>query len=392
VSAAPQSEVVALVVAAGRGSRFGADRPKQYMPLRGRPVLRYSLERFAAHPRVTAVRAVIHPDDEAAYATAAQGLDLLEPVHGGATRQESVRFGLESVATRPPAAVLIHDGARPFADDALIDRVLDALAGHDGAIPAVAVSDTLKRVSEGRIVETVPRDGLWRAQTPQGFSYTAILEAHRALAGRKLSDDAALAERAGLDIAAVQGSAENIKVTTQDDMTRAARWLDAAAAVRTGQGFDVHRFAETPGPVRLCGVEVPHDRGLVGHSDADVGLHVVVDALLGALAEGDIGSHFPPSDPQWRGADSAVFVRHARALLAERGAEVVNLDVTLICERPKVGPYRAEMAARIADLLGIEPGRVGVKATTTEGLGFTGRREGIAAQAIATLRLPRTPS
>ncbi len=392
MSAAPEPDVVALVVAAGRGSRFGADRPKQYVPLRGRPVLRYSLERFAAHPRVTAVRAVIHSDDETAYAAAAQGLDLLEPVHGGAARQESVRFGLESLATRAPAAVLIHDGARPFADAALIDRVLDALHSHDGAIPAVPVSDTLKRVSDGRIVETVPRDGLWRAQTPQGFAYATIVEAHRALAGRDLSDDAALAERAGLDVAVVQGTAENIKVTTQDDMARAAGWLDAAAEVRSGQGFDVHRFAETPGPLRLCGVDVAHDRGLAGHSDADVGLHVVVDALLGALAEGDIGSHFPPSDPQWRGADSAVFVRHARDLLAARGATVLNLDVTLICERPKVGPHRAAMTKRIAELLDIDPGRVGVKATTTERLGFTGRREGIAAQAIATLRLPWTTS
>lgn len=386
------SQVVALVVAAGRGSRFGADRPKQYVSLAGRAVLRHAAEALAAHPGIDAVRAVVHPEDGEAYAAATRGLDLLPPVHGGATRQDSVRLGLESLADIDPAKVLIHDGARPFVDAALIDRVLAALDDADGAIPAIAVSDTLKRAKAGHIVETVARDGLWRAQTPQGFAFRAILDAHeKASADGDYSDDAAIAEHAGLPVAIVQGSAENMKVTTQDDLTRAERWLAGGMEIRTGQGFDVHRFAEDrEGPVMLCGVSVPHDRALAGHSDADIGLHVLVDAILGALAQGDIGSHFPPSDEQWKGADSAVFVRHVRDLAAGCEARILNVDITLICERPKIGPHRAEMAARIAELLGIDAGRVSVKGTTTEGLGFTGRREGIAAQAIATIQVPRS--
>lgn len=380
-------DVVALVVAAGRGSRFGADMPKQYVPLGGQPVLRHTLTRLAAHSRITAVRTVIHPEDADAYSNAAGDLDLLDPVHGGTSRQDSVRFGLESLGERRPDAVLIHDGARPFVSDALIDQVIDGLSDNDAAIPGLAVNDTLKRVRDGRIVETVPREDLWRAQTPQGFRFDAILAAHRRLAGNTLSDDAAVAEAAGLQVAIVQGATENIKLTTQEDLTRSAQWLAGGSEIRIGQGFDVHRFAETPGPVTLCGVSVPHDHGLAGHSDADVGLHVVVDAILGAMAAGDIGSHFPPSDPRWAGADSAVFVKHARELTARRGAEILHIDVTLICERPRIGAYRDAMAGRVAGLLGLAPERVSVKATTTEGLGFTGRREGIAAQAVATLRL-----
>lgn len=388
------AEVVALVMAAGRGSRFGAGQPKQYLRLAGRPLLRHALARLAAHPGIGAVRAVIHPDDAAAYAEAAAGLDLLAPVHGGASRQESVRLGLESLESEPPAAVLIHDGARPFADAGVIARVLAALAAHDGAVPGIPVSDTLKRTGDDRrIAETVPRDGLWRAQTPQGFDYAAILAAHRADPDAGHSDDSVLAERAGLSLAMVDGAAENLKVTTAGDLARAERWLAGAAETRTGHGFDVHRFAAPgSGPVRLCGVTVPHERGLSGHSDADVGLHAVVDAVLGALAAGDIGTHFPPSQPAWQGADSAVFVRHARDLAAARGAVVVHVDVTLICEQPKLGPHRAAMAARVAGLLGLADGRVSVKATTSEGLGFTGRGEGIAAQALATLRVPDPPA
>ncbi|MBK1697852.1 bifunctional 2-C-methyl-D-erythritol 4-phosphate cytidylyltransferase/2-C-methyl-D-erythritol 2,4-cyclodiphosphate synthase [Rhodovibrio salinarum] len=384
------SQTIALVVAAGRGSRLGADRPKQYLNLAGAPILRHTLRALAAHPGIDGVRAVIHPDDGEAYANAASGLNLMAPVHGGASRQQSVLNGLESLVDAGPTRVLIHDGARPFVEAATIDRVLQALETHAGAIPAIAVSDTLKRTAaDGTIAETVPRAGLWRAQTPQGFRYADILTAHRAAQGEAdASDDAAVLERTGQTVALVQGSPENVKVTTQDDLTRAERWLAGAMETRVGQGFDVHRFADTPGPVMLCGLPIDHDVGLAGHSDADVGLHVVVDALLGALGEGDIGHHFPPSDPTWKGADSAQFVTHALEIARTRGARLVHVDVTLICERPKVGPHRDAMAARIADLLELPTARVSVKATTTEGLGFTGRREGIAAQAAVTVQLP----
>jgi 2-C-methyl-D-erythritol 4-phosphate cytidylyltransferase/2-C-methyl-D-erythritol 2,4-cyclodiphosphate synthase len=384
------THTIALVVAAGRGSRLGGDRPKQYLSLAGEAILRRTLRALKAHPGIDGVRAVIHPDDGDAYAEAAAGLDVLAPVHGGASRQESVLHGLESLAEAAPARVLIHDGARPFVDTATIDRVLAALETQPGAIPAIPVADTLKREGSGRaIAETVGRTGLWRAQTPQGFRFADILAAHRQAAGcAEASDDAAVMERAGHAVGLIDGNPENVKVTTQDDLTRAARWLAGAAETRVGQGFDVHRFADTPGPVMLCGVPVDHEVGLAGHSDADVGLHVVVDALLGALGEGDIGHHFPPSDPQWKGADSARFVDRALEIAQARGARLIHVDVTLICERPKIGPHRPVMARRIAELLQLPESRVSVKATTTEGLGFTGRREGIAAQAAVTVQLP----
>ena len=379
---------IALVVAAGRGTRLGGPLPKQYLPLAGRPLLRHSLETLAAHPGIDAVRVVYNPDDAAPYAAAARGLDLLPPVAGGAARQDSVRLGLESLAAAPPERVLIHDGARPFLDRATIDRVLAALGQAPGAIPALAVKDTVKRGADGRVVETLDRAQLWRAQTPQGFLFASILAAHRAAAGSELSDDAAVAERAGLGVRLVAGSEANFKVTTTEDLLQAERLLAARQGdIRTGQGFDVHAFG--PGDrVWLCGIEVAHDQGLIGHSDADVGLHALTDAILGALGAGDIGMHFPPSDPQWRGAPSHRFLSHAAALVAEAGGSIAHVDVTLICERPKIGPHREAMAARIAEILGLGRGRVSVKATTTEGLGFTGRREGIAAQAVATLRLP----
>ena len=380
---------IALVVAAGRGTRFGGEQPKQYAALAGGPVLRLTLCAFAAHPRIDGVRAVIHPADRSLYQEAAEGLALLDPVPGGDSRQASVRLGLESLAEIEPQKVLIHDGARPFVSDAVIDRVLEALEASPGAIAAVRVTDTLKRESDGRITGTLDRDALWRAQTPQGFRYREILAAHRQAVselGDALTDDAAVAEHAGLAVALVEGSDDNVKLTTPQDLARAERLLGGAADIdiRTGSGFDVHRFG--PGDhVVLCGIAVPHDHGLLGHSDADVGLHALTDALLGALALGDIGQHFPPSDARWRDADSAVFMKHAAQLVAERGARILNVDVTLICERPKVGPHRAAMIARVAELLGIDPGRVSVKATTTERLGFTGRGEGIAAQATASL-------
>ncbi len=381
---------VALVVAAGRGARFGAATPKQYLDLAGRPLLRHSLVALCRHPAIDRVRAVIDPDDRALYEAAAAGLDLLAPVAGGDSRQASVRLGLESLEDLQPDRVLIHDGARPFVAPELVDRILAALDEAPGAIAALPLTDTVKRESDGSVAGTVERDGLWRAQTPQGFRYADILQAHRAAAHQPgLTDDAAVAERAGLAVRLVEGDPANLKVTTPADLERAARWLAGGGEeIRTGMGFDVHRF-EPGDRVRLCGVEVPHDRALAGHSDADVGLHALVDAILGALAAGDIGTHFPPSEPEWRGADSARFAALARDLVAERGGRIVNVDVTLICETPRIGPHRPAMTARIAELLGIAPDRVSVKATTTERLGFTGRGEGIAAQASATIALPR---
>ena len=377
---------VALVVAAGRGSRMGGAMPKQWLDLAGRPVLRHSLDIFASHSSVDAIRVVIHPDDRALYNVAARGLDLGEPISGGATRQDSVRLGLEAIAPGQPDLVLIHDGARPLVDAALIERVVGALRHHPGAIPAQPVHDTLKRAEAGLITNTVERAGLWRAQTPQGFRFSDILAAHRASAGQELTDDAAVAERAGLAVAVVAGAEENIKITTSDDLRRAAEWISGSGETRVGTGFDVHHFVAGD-HVMICGIRVSHDRALEGHSDADVGLHALTDAILGAIAQGDIGRHFPPSDPQWKGADSARFLSHAADLADKAGATIIHVDVTIICERPKVSPHAAAMTARVAAILGIDPKRVSVKGTTTDGLGFTGRGEGIAAQAVATVRL-----
>lgn len=379
---------IALVVAAGRGTRLGAALPKQYLPLAGKPLLRHSLEALVAHSGIARVRVVYNPDDADEYARASAGLDLLPPVAGGAARQDSVRLGLESLSALAPALVLIHDGARPFVDSGTIDRVLMALAEAPAAVPALKLADTVKRADDGRVLETVDRTQLWRAQTPQGFRYADILGAHRAAQGMELPDDAAVAERAGLAVRLVAGSEDNVKVTTPEDLARAERSAAARLGdVRTGQGFDVHAFG--PGDhVWLCGIKVPHSHGLVGHSDADCGLHALTDAVLGALGAGDIGVHFPPSDPQWRGAPSHRFLRHAADLVAQAGGSIAHVDVTLICESPKIGPHRAAMVARIAEILNLDPKRVSVKATTTERLGFTGRGEGIAAQAVATLRLP----
>jgi 2-C-methyl-D-erythritol 4-phosphate cytidylyltransferase/2-C-methyl-D-erythritol 2,4-cyclodiphosphate synthase len=382
-------KVVALVVAAGRGRRFGGDLPKQYLDLAGRPVLRHTMAALAANPEIDAVRAVIHPDDRQLYDLAAGGLGLLEPVHGGDTRQDSVRFGIESLADLDPSVILIHDGARPFVDAGTIGRVIGALETHPGAVPAIPVADTLKRGADGLVSTTVDRSGLYRAQTPQGFRYGDILAAHRAVIGEELTDDAAVAERAGLAVALVAGSEDNVKITTVADLDRARRLFEGPGEVRTGSGYDVHRFTDGDG-VWLCGVRVPHTEALLGHSDADVALHALTDAVLGAVAAGDIGHHFPPSDVRWKGAPSDQFLAHAAGLVAALGGHIVNVDVTIICERPKVGPHRAAMAARLAGILRVRQDRVAVKATTTEGLGFTGRREGIAAQAVANVWLPRS--
>ena len=381
------SRCVALIVAAGRGVRLGHDLPKQYLTLAGRPLLRHSIDACLAHPAIDAVRCVVHPGDAELYKAATADLDLLSPVAGGAQRQDSVRLGLESLESIDPGIVIIHDAARPFLAPDLIDRTLDALDHADGAIAAVPVHDTLKRGQDGYSMTTVDRTGLWRAPTPQGFPLPALLAAHRRARGRPLTDDAAVAEQAGLRVALVPGSEDNIKITTPQDLERAERMLAARLAVRVGTGFDVHRFG--PGSrVVLGGVAIPHDRALEGHSDADVALHAVTDALLGAIGAGDIGEHFPPSDPQWRGADSALFLRRAADMVRAGGGIVQNVDLTIICERPKIGPYRAAMAERIGAILGVAAHRINVKATTSEGLGFTGRGEGIAAQAVASVLAP----
>lgn len=377
---------VALLVAAGRGQRFGATLPKQYLPLAGKPLLRHGVEAFAHHPSVDAVRVVIHADDRPRYEAAIAGLALLPPVEGGATRQESVRRGLESLSGLSCERVLIHDAARPLVDAGVIDRTLAALNHLAGAIPALPIADTIKCGEDGFITGTLDRSKLFRAQTPQAFRYAEILAAHRAAAGRELTDDAAVAEAAGLAVALVAGAEENFKVTNETDLRRAQHLLAPAIDLRCGNGFDVHRFC--PGDrVMLCGIAVPHDQGLEGHSDSDVGLHSLTDALLGAIGAGDIGMHFPPSDPQWRGADSARFLAHAASLIAARSGRILSVDVTLICERPRIGPHRQAMVDRIASILAIDASRVSVKATTTEGLGFTGRREGIAAQATVSVLL-----
>lgn len=393
-------DCVALIVAAGRGSRFGFEVPKQYLPLAGMAVLRHAAIAFLAHPEVGPVRVVIHEKDRDLYRAAVEGLDLLAPVTGGGTRQESVRLGLESLAELAPESVLIHDAVRPFVDAGTISRVIEALAATPGAIAAVPVSDSLKRGADGRIAEAVDRDGLWRAQTPQGFRFAEILAAHRAAAGlaegSELTDDAAIAGRAGLAVTLVAGSEQNFKLTTKEDLERGEMLLAALEAdIRTGMGFDVHGFGaagDDESHVMLCGVAVPYEAGLIGHSDADVGLHALTDALLGAIGAGDIGSHFPPEDAKWRGASSETFVHRAVELIAERGGRIGHVDITLVLERPKIAPYRDKMRARIAELLGLAEGKVSVKATSTDKLGFVGRGEGIAAQAVATVRLPVTGS
>ncbi len=375
----------ALILAAGSGTRFGSALPKQFLPLAGVAILQRSVAAFAAHPRI---RRVVVVGDAAAIRQHCPDVVGLPVVAGGATRQASARAGLEALAEDAPDAVLIHDAARPLVPTHVIDSVCKALAeGAEAVIPALPVTDTLKAVRAGVVERTVPREGLHRVQTPQGFRYDAILAAHRTVRASDCTDDAGLAEAAGFTVRLVAGAEENLKVTTREDLARAEALLLGRFLPRVGTGFDVHRFS--PGrPLMLCGVAVPHPLGLAGHSDADVGIHALCDAIYGALGEGDIGTAFPPSDARWRDADSAMFLRHAADRVAARGGKILHADVTLICERPKIAPHAAAMRNRLAELMGIEAASVSVKATTTEGLGFTGRGEGIAAQAVATVLLP----
>jgi 2-C-methyl-D-erythritol 4-phosphate cytidylyltransferase/2-C-methyl-D-erythritol 2,4-cyclodiphosphate synthase len=376
--------VTALIVAAGRGSRMGGDLPKQFRPIGGKAVLRWAGEPFLHHSAVSDVRVVIGPGQGELAATALNGVAIARFVEGGPERADSVRAGLQAIDS---AAVLIHYAARPFCPAAVIDRLLASLEFHDGAAPVLAVGDTLAR-ADGQLREAVDRSGLVRVQTPQAFRTEALRRAYDAWSGAGPTDETTVLRAAGMAVAAVDGDSALEKLTSPADWARAEQWLASGFTQRTGMGFDVHAFSGE-GPIMLGGIAVPHARGLAGHSDADVALHAITDALLGAGGLGDIGAHFPPSDPQWKGASSDFFLRHAAALLSYGGAIIDHVDCTIIAEEPKVGPYRTAMRERVADILGLAVDQVSIKATTTEGLGFTGRREGIAAQAVASIRTNR---
>jgi 2-C-methyl-D-erythritol 4-phosphate cytidylyltransferase/2-C-methyl-D-erythritol 2,4-cyclodiphosphate synthase len=384
--------VAALIVAAGKGSRLGAPLPKQYLPLGDSVVLRRTVKAFLDHPGVGSVQVVISPADRDLYESALGDIGLRGPVDGGDTRQQSVYKGLQALSEHGAHVVLIHDAARPFVSAAQISQCLMAAEEMVAVVPVVPVVDSVKLVAGDELRDEVDRDSLRRTQTPQTFDYQMILQAHRLAVGQNLTDDAAVARFAGETVTTVPGDEGNFKITTADDLERARMIITSAERTpieeyRTGTGFDVHRYASGR-PMIICGVEIPHDLGLEGHSDADVGLHAITDAVLGALAEGDIGDHFPPTDPQWRGAPSDVFLDFAGQRVTQRGGRIASIDVTIICETPKIKPHRQTMRDRIAHILGVGVDRVSVKATTTERLGFTGRREGIAAQAIATVALP----
>ncbi|GCD56338.1 2-C-methyl-D-erythritol 2,4-cyclodiphosphate synthase [Acetobacter pasteurianus] len=382
--------VAAILLAAGTGSRYaattGSSIPKQYVLLAGQPVIRHAAQ--ALLPHVTSIQPV---GDPASLNEALEGLKILPPVAGGETRQASVRAGLEALDKLPeaekPDIVLVHDGARPYVTAQVISNVVSAMGQHPGAIPAVPVADTLKREKDGVIDGTVPRDHLYRAQTPQGFRFGLFLDLHRGAASVSATDDAKLLEDAGFSVALVAGDEDNIKLTYEGDLVRLERLIGPTLLPRVGLGYDVHAFEEGR-PLILCGITVPHTKGLAGHSDADVGIHALCDAIYGALAEGDIGRHFPPSQNEWKNADSARFLVHAGQRIRERGGMLVNADLTLICERPKIGPHSEAMRKRLADLLEVDVDRISVKATTSERLGFTGREEGIACTATVSVLVP----
>ncbi len=393
-----RGDVAVVIVAAGRGERAGqsSEGPKQYRRIGGRPIIVHTIEAFAGNPRIGPIVVAIHTEDGPMFDEAAGPLvERVTTVEGGATRQESTRRALLALVEAEPRAVLIHDAVRPFVDAELIDRAVEAITDEAGVLPAVPVSDTLKREApDGTVFETVPRAGLHAAQTPQGFPFLKILDAHeKAFAsGRSdFTDDAAIAEWAGIPVRLVTGSPDNVKLTWAKDIALADQRLSgihtAFPDIRTGNGYDVHSF-EPGDHVVLCGVSIPHGKRLSGHSDADVGLHALTDALLATCGAGDIGTHFPPSDPQWRGAASRLFVEHAARIVRARGGRIANADITLICEAPKVSPHRAAMTEALASMLGISPDRVSVKATTNERLGFVGREEGIAAIATASVAYP----
>ncbi len=375
------ADTVALIVAAGRGTRAGGDQPKQWQPVAGKPVIAHTLARFATHSRIARIVLVLHADDLARGADLIPAPDVI--VAGGADRAASVQAGLRAAEGTGLPYVLIHDVARPCVTEQIISDVIAALAGTPGAAPALPVTDALWTGEDARVTGTQDRTGLYRAQTPQGFHLPAILAAHAMHPGGA-ADDVEVARAAGLEVAIVPGDEDNLKITLPADFARAESILRSAMKIRTGNGFDVHAFG--PGDhVTLCGVDIPHTHGLVGHSDADVAMHTVTDAIYGALAMGDIGQHFPPSDPQWKGAASDIFLRHAVDLAATQGFEISNVDCTLICETPKIGPHAQAMRVKMAEIMGMDVADISVKATTSERLGFTGRGEGIACLATCTL-------
>jgi 2-C-methyl-D-erythritol 4-phosphate cytidylyltransferase/2-C-methyl-D-erythritol 2,4-cyclodiphosphate synthase len=372
----------ALIVAAGSGSRMGGEIPKQFRMLRGKPVLRWAVESLIRHPGVRTVRVVIGQGQQDEAAAALKGLEVGAFIEGGAERTDSVRAGLGSIEGE---AVLVHDAARPFCPPAVIDRLLASLEFFEGAAPVLPVGDTLARVDEG-LGEAVDRNGLARVQTPQAFRLAALRSAYDRWDGPAPTDETSVLRAAGMKVAVVEGDPALEKLTLRADFERAEQWLGGRLVSRTGMGFDVHAFAGE-GPIMLGGIEVPHERGLAGHSDADVVLHAITDALLGAASLGDIGEHFPPTDPRWRGAASALFLGHAVELLRENGGVIDHVDCTVIAEAPKIEPHRQAIRARIAEVAGLNVDQVSLKATTTEGLGFVGRREGIAAQAVVSIRM-----
>lgn len=382
--------IAALIVAAGRGTRAGGDVPKQYRSVVGDMVLTRTIRAVLAS-RVDVVKVVIHPDDQRLYDQAVCTIDdarLHPPVIGASQRALSVLNGLEGLASAAPDRVLIHDAARPFVASQTIDDLIGALETHEGAMAAIPVVDALRRGENGFCGAPVPRDGLWRAQTPQGFRFADILAAHRANQDASAADDAEIARGAGMRVKLVEASTENFKITTSADFARAERQIMATGEdFRTGQGYDVHALVEGDGVI-LCGVTIPYHQALSGHSDADVAMHALTDAIFGAIAEGDIGRWFPPSEAQWKGAASSIFLEKAMERARARGGRLVNCDLTIICERPKIGPHAAAMISSLADIMGVAPDRISVKATTSEKLGFTGREEGIAAMATATIALP----
>jgi 2-C-methyl-D-erythritol 4-phosphate cytidylyltransferase/2-C-methyl-D-erythritol 2,4-cyclodiphosphate synthase len=382
-------KIAVIIVAAGRGSRAGEGLPKQYRPLLGEALIRRTIINLAKALPHAEIVTVIHPDDRHLFDAATVGLQLNSPVSGGATRQASVLQGLKALTENAPDFVLVHDAARPFVDASVINGVLAALeTGQKAVVPGFQIVDTLNRAVDGKVNERVNRDGLYSVQTPQGFDYEALLEAHLKNAEGNMTDDGAVMEENGHSLHLSRGNENNFKVTHARDFRKAeAQIMMELADVRVGSGYDVHRF-ETGDKITLCGHSFPHERALKGHSDADVGLHALTDALLAAIAEGDIGAHFPPSEEKWRGVESHVFLKHAKDLITARGGVIANVSVCVICERPKIGPHKEAMRAAIADILQVERERVSVQATTTEKLGFTGREEGIAAQATATVRLP----
>lgn len=374
--------VTALIVAAGKGERLGGGVPKQYRMLGGKPVLRWAVESLISHPAVRSTRVVIGSGQQELAAAALQGLDVGDMIEGGAERSDSVKAGLRVIGGD---AVLVHDAARPFCPAAVVDRLIAQLEFFDGATPVLPVGDTLARADRS-LDGIVERTGLVRVQTPQAFRFDALRKAYGIWSGSVPTDETTVLRAAGLEVGVVEGDPALDKLTTPADFQRAEQWIAGRLSPRTGMGFDVHAFAGE-GPVMLGGIAVPHSRGLAGHSDADVVLHAITDALLGAAGLGDIGEHFPPSDPTWKGVSSDRFLRHAVELLRSRGAIIDHVDCTVIAEEPKVGPHRSTMRQRIAEIAGLSLDQVSIKATTTEGLGFTGRREGIAAQAVASIRV-----